>query len=84
MQAMIRGEITEGDGWETMVVPGGWEQLQTGTCPDCGGTWEWAEAGYVPGARKCRQCGSMFSAQPCGCGPDGIVRGRVRRLEFCA
>jgi len=82
MLAMIRGEMQEGDGYEVQVKPGGWEHLQTGTCPDCGGAWQWAEAGYVPGARRCAGCGSMFRAEPCGRGPDGVIRGRVRRLEF--
>lgn len=29
-------------------------------CPDCGGSVVWAEAGYVPGARACIACGSVF------------------------
>ena len=29
-------------------------------CPDCGGHIEWAEAGGVPGSRKCRKCGSRY------------------------
>ena len=29
-------------------------------CPDCGGEIVWAEAGRVPGSRKCDACGSTF------------------------
>jgi predicted RNA-binding Zn-ribbon protein involved in translation (DUF1610 family) len=45
-------------------LPGSsWDQAQTGTCPDCGGTWVWAEAGNVPGTRECTSCGSQFSVR---------------------
>lgn len=29
-------------------------------CPDCGGEVVWAEAGYVPGTRECKNCRSLF------------------------
>lgn len=82
MATLIRDQMAADDGWQAIIRPGGWEHLQEGRCPDCGGTWVWYEAGYVPGARKCRQCGSMFLAEPCGRGEDGVIRGRVRRLEW--
>ena len=53
-----------------------WDNLQTGTCPDCGGTWVWAEAGSVPGSRVCMQCGSQFNAQPIESGKGLIQRER--------
>jgi ribosomal protein S27AE len=81
MLTIIRGEVAESDGYQVEVIPGGWEHLQTGTCPDCGGTWVWAEAGSVPGARKCTTCGSQFMAEPCGRTPEGCIRGRVSRLR---
>lgn len=29
-------------------------------CPDCGGGLVWAEAGLVPGARRCSACEGIF------------------------
>jgi hypothetical protein len=63
-QVIIKGELEEDDGWSVDWPGAGWMNLQSGICPDCCGEWVWAEAGYVPGTRKCRQCGSMFSAMP--------------------
>lgn len=57
-----------------------WSNLQTGVCPDCGGTWVWAEAGQVPGTRICMQCGSKLNAQPTGRG-KGIVK-RQRIIDY--
>lgn len=49
--AIDLGEVTT-DLWSLLLPP----------CPDCGdGEIVWAEAGYVPGARACTKCGSMFS-----------------------
>ena len=42
---------------------GAWWDVPLPPCPDCGGGIVWAEAGYVPGARRCVACGSLFSAQ---------------------
>ena len=36
-----------------------WEGT-TGVLCRCGGTIEWAEAGYVPGTRACRSCLVLF------------------------
>lgn len=53
----------------------------TGIRCDCGGVIEWAEAGYVPGARACRSCLTLFMLrgegpdrrlEPQAAGPDGI------------
>ena len=30
-------------------------------CPDCGGQIEYAEYGYVPGTRQCRDCEALFA-----------------------
>lgn len=38
-------------------------ELPLPACPDCGDEIVWAEAGYVPGARQCTGCGSMFSVE---------------------
>lgn len=59
----IGGEESEDDGWTGELPGAGWEFAQAGECPDCGGKWVWFEAGYVPGTRKCLNCGSMFSVQ---------------------
>ncbi|HEX7080196.1 MAG TPA: hypothetical protein VF329_04210 [Gammaproteobacteria bacterium] len=40
-----------------------WWDVPLPPCPDCGGHMTWHEAGYVPGARKCVTCGSMFSVE---------------------
>lgn len=37
-----------------------WEGT-TGIKCECGGMIEWAEAAYVPGARACRNCLTLFS-----------------------
>lgn len=63
-QVIIKGEMTDDDGWCQDVPGATWDDLQTGKCPDCGGTWVWAEAGNVPGTRECTDCGSQFSAMP--------------------
>ncbi len=34
--------------------------LDEPACPDCGGQILWAEAGGVPGSRKCNKCGSRY------------------------
>lgn len=52
----IKGERREDDGLRLEIPVDAddfWKNLQSGTCPDCGGTWVWWEAGYVPGTRKC-------------------------------
>ena len=36
-------------------------------CPDCGGRILWAEAGGVPGTRRCEKCDSVFSDSQYGC-----------------
>lgn len=70
-----RGAETEDDGYRIVVLaPDGWADLQTGICPDCGGQWVWAEAGRVPGARECQQCGSVLLASPCADGTGVITR----------
>ena len=45
------GQVPTGGAWWTIPLP---------PCPDCGGVLEWAEAGYVPGARECTTCRSLF------------------------
>jgi len=52
----LKDEETEDDNLRVEIpldVDDFWRNLQSGTCPDCGGTWVWWEAGYVPGTRKC-------------------------------
>jgi hypothetical protein len=51
-QVQIKGRLVEDDGFRESR-PSGWDANQTGTCPDCGGDWVWAEAGHVPGTRQC-------------------------------
>lgn len=55
----------------------------TGVKCSCGGSIEWAEAGYVPGARACRSCLALYAVRgrgdnrkliPQHAGNDGIVR----------
>lgn len=53
---VTRGERRADDGFraEILVDPDDWwKNLQSGECPDCGGTWVHWEAGYVPGTRRC-------------------------------
>lgn len=40
-----------------------WWELPLPPCPDCGGVLESAEAGLVPGARRCEGCGSLFTVE---------------------
>lgn len=40
-----------------------WWELPLPACPDCGGVLEWAEAGLVPGARRCEGCGSLYRVE---------------------
>jgi len=71
----IGESYTSDDGYEdTVPAPDGWGDIQVGDCPDCGGQWVWAEAGLVPGARECTQCGSRFSAEPLADGTAKITR----------
>lgn len=61
---VVKGESQPDDGLrvEIAVEPRDWwSNLQDGDCPDCGGRWVWFEAGYVPGTRKCIECGSLFT-----------------------
>jgi len=41
----------------------------TGVQCECGGTIEWTEAGYSPGARACRGCLTLFAVRG-----DGLER----------
>ena len=76
-QVVIQNVIMDDDGYEKIVdAPNGWTNLQSGTCPDCGQEWSWAENGNVPGTRKCK-CGSLFSAVPVG---EGVGRVRKERM----
>jgi hypothetical protein len=43
-------------------------------CPDCGGTLRWAEAGSVPGARRCGGCGSIFTVETATPGRRVVAR----------
>lgn len=60
---IIRGKLVAATPENTIEIPRptGWDENQTGECPDCGGVWVWFEAGNVPGTRKCLACGSYFS-----------------------
>jgi len=41
-----------------------WKAVTNVPCPsECGGTIQWAEAGYVPGYRICDGCGRHFVAK---------------------
>ena len=62
-QVRIAHQYTDDDGFRADLPGSDWSVAQTGTCPDCGGTWVWAEAGNVPGTRECTSCGSQFSVQ---------------------
>ena len=43
------------------IPPRGFAREEYPPCPDCGGEIVWAEAGGVPGSRKCMGCGSAFA-----------------------
>ena len=75
---LTKGEYAQDDGLCIEMPRQGdlrWYELLLPPCPDCGGDLVWAEAGYVPGTRKCmgrpvgpgpayeesNGCGSMFS-----------------------
>ncbi len=66
-QVLIRDTITDDDGLslDMGALPAGvaWWEVPLPACPDCGGEVVWWEAGYVPGTRKCLNCGSLFSVQ---------------------
>lgn len=51
----IRGEHVRGDDVSIPMGPvtDAWWTVPLPPCPDCGGDLVWAEAGYVPGARRC-------------------------------
>jgi len=63
----IRGEYVSADEAGDVEVLAGpitgawWEVPLTGLCPECGGDLQWAEAGLVPGSRRCTSCASIFS-----------------------
>lgn len=59
-----------GDWWDVPLPP----------CPDCGGAITWFEAQYVPGARKCTRCGSMFSVEV----RHPMERSALRKVDFDA
>lgn len=44
-------------------ITGAWYDVPLPPCPDCGGALQWAEAGWVPGARECAACGSLFAVE---------------------
>jgi len=66
-EVCIRGEYVsaEKNQIELLAGPcvGAWWDVPLPPCPDCGGEIVWAEAGYVPGTRRCVACGSRFSVQ---------------------
>jgi hypothetical protein len=50
---------------------GAWWELPLPPCPDCkDGKLVWAEGGWVPGARECIKCGSLFSISAGDVGGD--------------
>jgi hypothetical protein len=62
MHFRISGEEVSDASKDVLIPqPTGYDDNQSGECPDCGGTWYWAEAGHVPGTRKCAECGSFFN-----------------------
>jgi hypothetical protein len=62
-KVIIKGKVVRDDGFRQDLPGSSWDLAQEGTCPDCGGTWVWAEAGNVPGTRECTECRSQFSVQ---------------------
>lgn len=84
-QVNIRGEYTDDDGLRVEIPVDEndfWGNLQSGTCPDCGGHWIWAENGHVPGTRRCvgQSIGTDSKGEPIysrdgGCGSFFTVLG---------
>lgn len=44
-------------------ITGAWWEVMLPACLDCDGDVVWYEAGYVPGARRCVSCGSMYTVE---------------------
>lgn len=62
---VVGGELVDADTTADVAVDLGpvvdaWWTAPLPPCPDCGGELEHAEAGSVPGARRCAACGSVF------------------------
>lgn len=73
----IKGVVSPDDGFKKEFPASGWEDCQTGECPDCGGTWIWSEDLGGPGTRLCQKCGSLFNCKPVNGGSARIVRERL-------
>jgi len=68
-EVIYRGEYVDAEDVEPVNVTAGFIPSGSGAsmwevplpaCPDCGGALVWRENGYVPGARECQGCRSMF------------------------
>jgi len=47
----VYGEVGPADAWWSVPLP---------PCPSCNGLVEWAEAGQVPGTRRCAECRRFY------------------------
>jgi len=55
----VYGEVGPADAWWSVPLP---------PCPSCNGLVEWAEAGQVPGTRRCAECRRFY---------------RLRTIDLC-
>ena len=53
----VYGEVGPEDAWWSVPLP---------PCPACDGTVEWAEAGQVPGTRRCAECKRYYRLRTIG------------------
>lgn len=65
---IIRGRTEPASVARDVEIPMGpvltaWWLVPLPECPDCGGRLVSAEVGSVPGARRCSECGSLFSVE---------------------
>lgn len=62
-QSLQAGEPADGGMAEVDLGPAdtAWWEVPLPCCFDCRGDLRWCEAGYVPGTRRCRNCGALFN-----------------------
>jgi len=82
-ECLIEGELKEDNGLKVDmgIVLTAWFDIPLPPCPDCGAGLAEAEAGHVPGSRKCQGCGSFFSVEVEN-GRAHLRRDRFYRTEF--
>ena len=73
----VYGEVGPQDAWWSIPLP---------PCPSCNGTVEWAEAGQVPGTRRCTECKRFYQLRTVGsevADTQETVRHPIRCCWWC-